>query len=60
MNNLKAISEIVIEKNLRQERIDFLISRFELNNLKEIKAKYLLEAKRKLVLAWRATIEFSF
>ena len=54
LNNLKAISEIVIEnKNLRQEKIDYLLSRFELDNLKEIKAKYLSGGqKRKLVLAW--------
>ena len=53
LDNLKAISEIVIEKkNLRQEKINFLISRFELDNLKEIKAKYLSGGqKRKLVLA---------
>lgn len=53
LDNLRAISEIVIEKkNLRQERINFLISRFELDNLKEIKAKYLSGGqKRKLVLA---------
>ena len=51
--NLRAISEIVIDdKNFRQERINFLISRFELDNLKEIKAKYLSGGqKRKLVLA---------
>ncbi len=59
LDNLKAVSEIVIEKkNLRQERIDFLISRFELNNLKEIKAKYLSGGqKRKLVLALALLIE---
>ena len=53
LDNLRAISEIVIEnKNLRKERIDFLISRFELDNLKEIRAKYLSGGqKRKLVLA---------
>ena len=53
LDNLRAISEIVIEKkNLRQEKINFLISRFELDNLKEIKAKYLSGGqKRKLVLA---------
>ena len=53
LDNLKAISEIVIEKkNLRQEKINFLLSRFELDNLKEIKAKYLSGGqKRKLVLA---------
>ena len=59
LDNLKAVSEIVIEKkNLRQERIDFLISRFDLNNLKEIKAKYLSGGqKRKLVLALALLIE---
>ena len=42
LDNLKAISEIVIEnKNLRAERISYLISRFELDNLKDIKAKFL-------------------
>ena len=53
LNNLKAISEIVIEKkNLRQEKINYLLSRFELDNLKEIKAKHLSGGqKRKLVLA---------
>ena len=51
--NLKAISEIVIEnKNLRQERIDFLISKFELENVKNIKAKFLSGGqKKKLVIA---------
>ena len=52
-NNLRDISEIVIEKkNLRNEKINFLISKFELDNLKDIKAKYLSGGqKRKLVLA---------
>ena len=51
--NLKAISEIVIEnKNLRQERIDFLLSKFELENVKNIKAKFLSGGqKKKLVIA---------
>ena len=51
--NLKAISEIVIEdKNFRIEKINYLISRFELDNLKDIKAKFLSGGqKRKLVLA---------
>ena len=50
--NLKAISEIVItDKNLRFERINYVISKFELDNLKEIKAKHLSGGqKRKLVL----------
>ena len=52
-DNLKAISEIVIEnKNYRAERINFLISKFELDNLKDIKGKFLSGGqKRKLVLA---------
>ena len=52
-DNLKAISEIVIEKkNLRAERINYLISRFELDNLKDIKAKFLSGGqKKKLVIA---------
>ena len=51
--NLKAISEIVIEnKNYRSERINFLISKFELDNLKDIKAKFLSGGqKKKLVIA---------
>ena len=53
IDNLKAISEIVIEdKNLRSERINYVISKFELDNLKTIKAKHLSGGqKRKLVLA---------
>ena len=52
-DNLKAISEIVIDnKNLRQERIDFLLSRFELENVKNIKGKNLSGGqKKKLVIA---------
>ena len=52
-DNLKAISEIVIEnKNLRGERINYLISKFELENLKDIKAKFLSGGqKKKLVIA---------
>ena len=52
LENLKAISEIVIEnKSLREERINFLISKFELDNLKYIKAKYLSGGqKKKLVI----------
>ena len=53
LDNCKAISEIVIDKkNHRAERVNYLISKFELDNLKEIKAKYLSGGqKRKLVLA---------
>ena len=51
--NLKAISEIVIEnKNYRSERINYLASKFELDNLKDIKAKFLSGGqKKKLVIA---------
>ena len=51
-DNLKAISEIVIDnKNLRIDRINYLISRFQLDNLKDIKAKYLSGGqKKKLVI----------
>jgi lipopolysaccharide export system ATP-binding protein len=53
IDNLKAISEIVIEnKNLRTERINYLLSKFELENLKDIKAKFLSGGqKKKLVIA---------
>ena len=52
-DNLRAISEIVIEnKNYRLERINYLISKFELDNLKDIKAKFLSGGqKKKLVIA---------
>ncbi len=52
-DNLKAIGEIVIENvNYRIERINFLISKFELDNLKDIKAKFLSGGqKKKLVIA---------
>ena len=52
-DNLRAIAEIVIEdKNVRQERIDYLLSKFELENIKNIKAKFLSGGqKKKLVIA---------
>ena len=52
LDNLKAISEIVInDKNIRNDKIDYLISKFELDNLKDIKAKFLSGGqKKKLVL----------
>ena len=52
-DNLKAISEIVIDnKNLRLEKINYLLSKFELENVKEIKAKFLSGGqKKKLVIA---------
>ena len=43
-DNLKAISEIIIDdKNIRNERINFIISKFELDNLREIKVLLLDE-----------------
>ena len=52
-DNLKAISEIVINnKNLRNERVNYLISKFEFDNLKDIKAKFLSGGqKKRLVIA---------
>ena len=52
-DNLKAISEIVInDKNYRTERINYLISKFQLENLKDIKGKFLSGGqKKKLVIA---------
>ena len=47
-DNLKAISEIVIDnKAYRNERINYLISKFELDNLKDIKAKFLSGGQKK-------------
>ncbi len=53
LDNLKAISEIVIDdKNYRSERINYLTTKFELDNLKDIKAKFLSGGqKKKLVIA---------
>ena len=53
LDNLKAISEIVIEnKNFRNDKINYLISKFELDNLKDIQAKFLSGGqKKKLVIA---------
>ena len=46
--NLKAISEIVIkDKKLRDERINLLISKFELEALQNIKAEYLSGGQKK-------------
>ena len=52
-DNLRAISEIVIEdKRIRQERIDYLLSKFELESVKNIKAKFLSGGqKKKLVIS---------
>ena len=53
IDNLKAISEVVIDnENIRIERINYLLSKFELENLKDIKAKLLSGGqKKKLVIA---------
>ena len=53
LDNMKAISEIVIDnKNSRIEKINYLISKFELDALKDIKAKFLSGGqKKKLVIA---------
>ena len=53
LNNLKSIGEIVIEnKNLMNDRINYLISKFEFENIKDIKAKFLSGGqKKKLVIA---------
>ena len=46
--NLKAISEMVIEDNkLRDERINLLISKFELESLQNIKAEFLSGGQKK-------------
>ena len=46
--NLKAISEIVIEnKKLQNEKIDILISKFELDSVQNVKAEYLSGGQKK-------------
>ena len=52
-DNLKAVGEIVIDsKNLIHHRIDNLITKFELENIKDVKAKFLSGGqKKKLVIA---------
>ena len=53
LDNLKAIAEIVIrDKNLIYHKIDQLISKFELDPIRDIKAKFLSGGqKKKLVIA---------
>ena len=53
LDNLRAIAEIVIkEKNERIEKIQSLITKFELESVKDIKAKFLSGGqKKKLVIA---------
>ena len=52
-DNMKAIGEIVIDnKNLIKDKINFLLTRFELENIKDVKAKFLSGGqKKKLVIA---------
>lgn len=53
IENLKAIAEIIIkDKRFREERINFLMSRFELDSMRNIKS-YLLSGgqKKRLVIA---------
>ena len=53
LDNLRAISEIVIEnKNYRTEKINYLISKFEFDNIKDIKASFLSGGqKKRLIIA---------
>ena len=53
IDNLRAIGEIVIKnKNIMIDKINYLISKFELENIKDIKAKFLSGGqKKKLVIA---------
>ena len=53
LENLKAIAEIVIQdKNLIYHKIDLLIAKFELDPIRDIKAKFLSGGqKKKLVIA---------
>ena len=52
-NNLKAVAEVVIkESNYREEKINSLISKFELESVRDIKADFLSGGqKKKLVIA---------
>ena len=53
LDNLKAISEITIEDDdLRNNRINFLIAKFELDAVRDVKAKHLSGGqKKRLVIA---------
>ena len=53
LDNLKAVSEVLIDnKNDRNSKIDYLISRFELDSVLNIQAKFLSGGqKKKLVIA---------
>jgi lipopolysaccharide export system ATP-binding protein len=53
LDNLKAVSEVLIDnKNDRNTKIDYLISRFELDSVLNVQAKFLSGGqKKKLVIA---------
>ncbi|WP_435090423.1 ATP-binding cassette domain-containing protein [Candidatus Pelagibacter bacterium nBUS_30] len=61
-DNLKAIGEIVIEnKNLMNDRIDYLTSKFELENIKSIKANFLSGGQKKsLLLLWPYLVNLEY
>ena len=51
LDNLKAIAEIVIDnKSLMKNKIDYMITKFELENVKDIKAKYLSGGQKRNLL----------
>ena len=48
IDNMRAISEIVIDdKNIEENRLNYLINKFELENVKNIKAKFLSGGQKK-------------
>ena len=50
LDNLKAIGEIVLDnKNLMNERINYVLTKFELDNIKDIKAKFLSGGQKKKI-----------
>ena len=51
--NLKAVAEIQIKRaRTREERINYLISKFDLENIRDIKARFLSGGqKKRLILA---------
>ena len=53
LENLKTIAEILIaDKKIRSEKVDSMISKFELDSVKDVKANYLSGGqKKKLVIA---------
>ena len=51
LDNLKAISEIVIKNKISMnDKIHYLLTKFELDNIKYIKAKYLSGGQKKSLL----------